>query len=501
MVGSEHFDGLFRGLQRAHGQYKLSGNTSDRGKAEGRAVTILGAPTLELWDKHLAGQQGLGIIPINEQNCCRWGAIDIDQYVDFDIYDIQRRIESAGIPMVVCRSKSGGAHCFLFTSEDVPAKLMRQKVTMLAVFLGYPNVEIYPKQTQLANERDVGNWLNMPYFGKSRVAVFAGQELDRDQFIKLALERQLTLEELTALNATNADRAFSDGPPCLELLSSRGVGPGARNEVLFAMGVYYRLKNPETWDQDTERANISFFSPPLLNKETALVIKSLHKKTYFYPCSKPSIGSVCNKEICRGRKFGIGQGGDDDQLAVQLGSLIKMMTEPPTWIIDVEGARFELDTEDLMSQDRFARLCVSKLNKWPGRIKQSAWQRLIQEKLDNVEEVPVPVDASNDGRLLWFLEQFCTTQAPARNKEELLLGKPYLDNGRYFFRSNDLIKYMEHQHFREFKPRQVWMRLREAGSEHHQFILKGKCVQCWSVPAMQAQSESFAPAEVETTEF
>ena len=37
-----------------------------------------------LWQKHLGGTDSLGIIPINDDNQCRWGCIDIDSYAGFD---------------------------------------------------------------------------------------------------------------------------------------------------------------------------------------------------------------------------------------------------------------------------------------------------------------------------------------------------------------------------------------------------------------------------------
>ena len=35
---------------------------------------------MNLWQKHLNGTDSLGIIPINDDNECKWGCIDIDSY-------------------------------------------------------------------------------------------------------------------------------------------------------------------------------------------------------------------------------------------------------------------------------------------------------------------------------------------------------------------------------------------------------------------------------------
>ena len=49
----------------------------------------------------------------------------------------------------MCRSKSGGAHVFLFTDSFAPAALFRSKLKDMAAKLGYANAEIFPKQNKV----------------------------------------------------------------------------------------------------------------------------------------------------------------------------------------------------------------------------------------------------------------------------------------------------------------------------------------------------------------
>ena len=66
--------------------------------------------------------------------------------------------------MIVCRSKSGGAHAFLFTKEFVPATVMRVKLKLIASAMGFAGVEIFPKQDYIRVDRgDTGSFLNLPY--------------------------------------------------------------------------------------------------------------------------------------------------------------------------------------------------------------------------------------------------------------------------------------------------------------------------------------------------
>tara|TARA_R100001163_G_C4971828_1_gene131432 strand:- start:116 stop:538 length:423 start_codon:yes stop_codon:yes gene_type:complete len=139
----EKFKNIFRGQERAHGCYKREGSINDKGKLEGKSIIVRKPPTDELWEQHLSGERSLGIIPITDDNTCQWGCIDIDQY-PLDHKKIVSKIRAEDFPLIVCRSKSGGAHVFCFTKSFVSAKVMRQKLEQIAGELGYAGCEIFP---------------------------------------------------------------------------------------------------------------------------------------------------------------------------------------------------------------------------------------------------------------------------------------------------------------------------------------------------------------------
>ena len=130
------FKSIFSGLEIAYGQYQ-PGERGDGGKQKGKAFIVRGQVTDELWSNHLKGEgAALGIIPITENNDCRWGCIDIDEY-NLDHLGLIQSIRKLNLPLIVCRSKSGGAHVFLFTKENIPASLMQTKLRQMAIILGY----------------------------------------------------------------------------------------------------------------------------------------------------------------------------------------------------------------------------------------------------------------------------------------------------------------------------------------------------------------------------
>ena len=81
---AQRFMALFSGHTGAYGTYDIDGKNTGL-KVQGTAVTKRAAVTEQLWDGHLSGTKGIGIVPIREDNSCLFGAIDIDEYKNYDL--------------------------------------------------------------------------------------------------------------------------------------------------------------------------------------------------------------------------------------------------------------------------------------------------------------------------------------------------------------------------------------------------------------------------------
>jgi len=490
---AEQFYLRFEGLDRAHGRFHTSDRERDDGKKQGRAEVVHASPTPVLWAQHLNGEAGIGIFPLRDDGTCIWGCIDIDVYEGLDLKLLEKRIEQFKLPLVVCRSKSGGAHVFLFTSEPVDAKLLRAKLMEWAVALGYGGVEVFPKQTRLANDKDVGNWLNMPYFDGNttvRYAMRGGKSIKTDAFLKLAEKKAVDNDELEAIHLESHE-LLEEAPPCLQSLARSGFPEGQRNNGLFNIGVYVRERyGDENISTHLDEMNQAFMDPPLGAKEVTTIGKTVGKKKYYYKCTDQPIVSACNKQICLTRKYGIGSSHDDP--GVEIGGMIKLMTDPVTWIIEVNGMRLEMSTATLLSQRLFQHTVLEKCTILMKPVKPNAWQKMMDEKLKTCEEQDAPSDAGPVGVLIIHLEDFCTSYAKTYLRDELLQGKPWIneEDGRTYFRSPDFQRYLEQQRFRGYDGRKIFTALRTvAGVKHGQFTIKGKNVQWWSVPSFTEMSE------------
>lgn len=497
---ADRFYERFRGLERAHGTY-LVGTKKEgkRGKLGGRAQTIKEKATAKHWESHLEGKKGIGIVPIRDDGTCIFGAIDIDVY-DLDLSALEKKIVEARFPLVPCQTKSKGAHLYLFFSEPAPAGFVRDRLAEFAVVLGYMSSEIFPKQAELAGDDDCGSWINMPYFGgaeTTRYAIRGGEPLPPDAFLDYADEKATTVEAFARIKVPE-DPDLESGPPCLQHLAKVGFPEGSRNKALFNLGVYCKKRYGDAWQEKLGELNRKYMKPPLPGTEVEATIKSLSRKEYLYTCKDSPIVEVCNRAMCVRRKFGIS--GSSTDPGVSLDGLTKILTDPPTWIINVNGKRVRLgEVEILMSQTKFVNVVVEQTNQMQRRIKRESWDDIIGGLLEKVEEVHAPDDASTAGQFLFMMEQFCVDRAPAKEKSDLLRGMPFQEDGFVYFRSSDLLSFMEKRKLR-VHPRDAWNYLVKAKAKTSAFKVNGRFVRCWGIPAPAKQDEPFGVPPIEKKE-
>ena len=351
---------IFAGMEEAYGEYIIA-KDQDTKKQKGTARTIRGEVTEHLWTGHLEGAKTLGIIPIKADNTCSWGAIDIDDY-DLDIKTFAIRIYKQKLPLIPLRSKSGGCHLAVFFKKPLEAKVVQAKLSEIAAGLGFGKSEIFPKQTRVLIEKgDLGNWLNMPYFGGDNSTRYAldedGNSLSLGEFIDLADANMLTKKQFEKIEILVNNELMPEGPPCLQALCEQGFPQGTRNSGLFALGVYCRKAFPDNWKKELEEFNNKCMDPPLESKEVQTITKQVEKKDYNYKCNDQPISSYCNSLVCRTRTYGIGGGA-----MPTMQGLRKLPTDQPVWFLEVNSVTMELNTEQLQLQPKFQKACMEYIN-------------------------------------------------------------------------------------------------------------------------------------------
>tara|TARA_R110000782_G_scaffold137507_1_gene230065 strand:+ start:2321 stop:3859 length:1539 start_codon:yes stop_codon:yes gene_type:complete len=496
----KQFMAIFDGLKEAYGYFKIE-STGANGKAKGKAGILREPRTTKLWEGHLNGDgAGIGIIPINADNKSKWGCIDIDQY-PLDHKMLIEKIRRMKLPLVVCRSKSGGAHCFLFSKDWIDAADMQKALQNMSAALGYGESEIFPKQIRLHLDRgDVGNFLNLPYFDHEAGLRYGflddGTSATLDEFLGLYETHVQTPEQILKLQVEASGKTdhLKDGPPCLQILCNLKISEGGRNNGLFNIGVYLRKAYPDSWESEILRFNMDYLEPPLPLNEVNIVAKQLQRKDYVYKCSDSPINAHCNKDLCRTRKFGIGAAVAGATVA----NLRKYNSNPPVWFMDVNGEPLELDTDALMNQPVFQKACMEQLNFMPMSVPRAQWEArigaLLTEMRDNESAiVEVAQDASISGQFYDFLEEFCRHLQQAQDKEEILLRRPWTDEekNQTFFRLKDFEAHLRKNKFFEYKSHKIAQRLRDINGDSVVLKIKGRSVRVWQIPAFESADMTF----------
>lgn len=479
---------FFAGFDKAYGQYDPKpAEQSPEGKLTGPRSTKKGKITAEMWHKHLMGEIGLGVVPINAESKVKFGAIDIDKY-DINPEPIFRKINLYKLPIVPVRSKSGGLHLYLFMSDWTPAEPVQRRLKEIASLLGYGGSEVFPKQTSLLADRgDIGSWINVPYCDSVQTKRYSYsletyKRESIDQFIEHVGKAAITLEVLEALKFEIPEK-IEGGPPCLQRLLAEGFPTGTRNKGLFNLGVYAKKRDPDGWQALLENLNTESVGLPAA--EVLGLIGSLRKKDYNYTCNESPIVDYCDRKKCRACRYGIG--GNMGMPA--MGSLTKIESDETTWFVQIEdGGRLELNTEELQNPRLFQKKCMDFLNIMPAIPKREEWEGVIQDLMKDVHIIKLPSEVSLAGRLLEHVEAFATSKVRTNQKDGLLVGKPYHYDHRIHFRMKDLLAYLERQRFNALKPHKIAYIIKEQlEGEHSSFNIGGACIQCWSIPEYHRQ--------------
>ena len=442
----ERFKEVFAGLQTAYGQTKITDELSENGKHEAKSFTKKEPVTDLLWQKHLNGDEpALGIVPIREDNRCKWGCIDIDTY-PFDHKDFIKKIRDKNIPMILFRSKSGGAHVFLFAKEFVAASLMRERLKKIASTLGYAKAEIFPKQDYIRADRgDTGSFLNVPYHGNNKSVRFAfddnGEALKIEEFFKLYDKYSLTEKELVNLKISetdNTDDFLKGAPPCLQTILKDGMPEGGRNDMMYNIGVYLKKRFPNEWESKMYIYNEQYMKPPLKHTEMTKSIESFGKKDYLYKCKLEPIVSFCNSKVCSKREFGVG----DNVPPPEITGISKYPSDPPLYFVNIDGLSVEVDDITLHDPEKFSVACMNQISKPMLPLGKIIWRKQLVKLFEKLQMLDAPDSSKIDVQIKDLLADFIN-KAPGKKIDDLKRGLPFTEDGITYFKFKDFWKYIQ----------------------------------------------------------
>jgi hypothetical protein len=437
---------LFSGAEHAYGVFVPNSKVNGQGKVEGECRTEKKEVTKELWEEHIKGTVGLGIIPILDENKCKWGCIDIDVYKP-PTAAVLKTIADYGLPLSVCHSKSGGLHIFLFMKSPILASTMQTLIGSLAIKLKVGNLkkDLYPRQSKVP-PNGTGNWLNMPYFGSTRRGLDRnGNELTLEQFLKsVVLADEGGLLKALAIKSTYPD---PEAPPCVQRILEEPVLEGDRNTLLFNYAILLKKKSSDDIPAELHIMNAKCCKPPLPHATVQDLGERVAKSTYTYQCNASPLKDCCDRALCLTRRFGIGRGG-----GIPVVESVTQYEEDDGVVRYVLGFKGEeealaVDSEELYSQPKFRRKFYDAYGRNMPKQKNPDWEDLLGKIGELRIKVPILEGLETNEMLKTNLEEFVSANL-VENKAEVKEGGVWIDkNNRANFRIEKFFNWLKDKNF------------------------------------------------------
>jgi|TARA_A100001391_G_scaffold20028_1_gene11009 hypothetical protein len=300
---------LFEGNLSSFIKSSISSETDERGKQIVKYLTIQEPLSTKHWKEHLNGKTRVGVKPEREGKC-KWGCIDVDpsNYTNYNQKKYVDIIRDYKLPLVPIKSKSGGLHIFVFLTEWYDVSKIAEKLSKIneKFFMAQ---EIFP----------CNKAMNLPYQNMNRSMEFAYDDNNNplliEAFIELANNKKILPEDFLKLKLKEyePEENWKQYPPCVQkLIQERWTGTN-RNNYLFNVLVLEMKKNTthsvQSIEEIAQSRNTQIFHNPLPRAEVTQLAKSVHKGTYDFRCppKSPELMPLCNKDLCKQRRLGIGE--------------------------------------------------------------------------------------------------------------------------------------------------------------------------------------------------
>jgi len=450
---------------------------------------------------HLNKEYSLVLVPTTDDGLSYFGVIDLDNHGgDIDLITLDKKINKLKLPLVVCRSKSGSGHVYLFLSEPVPTSDIRETLFSIAERIrgvGEEAIEIFPKQDKVdfVNTNNKGSGIQIPYALDTTYALSNGRRLSLTEFIDKAFTLRVNKKTLLKIK-TDDD---SEAPPCIQVLLRRITGEGQRNNTLFNYGIYVKRAYPSDWKTKIQDFNNNNFKTPLLYEEVENIVKQINKTDYRYKCQEEPLKGLCDSHTCVKRKYGI---DDEEKKELELAdlpeftALKKYLTEPVKWSLIYENVTVTLTTEELLDFKHVRKKIFENSNKLVANMKSNKWQLILDNLTKDVIEVETPDDAGKSGVVRKYFDQYIKNSIDVRydqnkiNNRGALLenGKPIIDHIKkisyFLFSGTHFQKFLEGKKCNT-NTTDIWMALIPKGivTKKINISKKGKhsTVRCWAV--------------------
>ena len=414
----DEFIKLFSGLKENFGQIKLQAKVEfdkERNKIKPEYIWSKQAVLPQHYQQHIDGKISIGIQPCTKDGKAFFGCIDIDpkNYKEFNIPILLSYLEKYKLPLVPCRSKSGGLHIYLFMTEAISAQTMRDALASILLPLELKRTtEIYPKQVEL-------------------------------EPVKIAISSRVSPDELDQLIIRvdteilmGGDPEFEDGPCCLQRLSKTKLGDG-RDRFMYNYMVFAKKKyGKELWKDKVNEAN-KYFTKPWPLKKILEKTNSWDKDTAGHTCNDEILEPVCMKHVCVKRAFGI-KSDTTSTFPLFSGLQVIMSTTPKLRFTvekpDGKPCECEAANSDIFTtQKKLLDLVWLQAGFYPDPLSPKQYRAFLNLVMKTVTRVYPAAGTDIKDQLYQHLYEYCVNSAQAKKRRDIRGGLCWTEEGFHHF--------------------------------------------------------------------
>lgn len=179
---------------------------------------------------------------------------------------------------------------------------------------------------------------------------------------------------------------------------------------------------------------------------------------------------------------------------LQINSLKKLRSEPPSYDISVNGTMLtRVPWDTLVKYANFRKYVGQALDFIPVVIEQKAWETRLNRLLEQAEKEEAPPSASEAGQIIVAIARICREFPIAESMDDMAGGRPAIirvrDRGEhYVFRSDELLRTLRDKYGIKVKAPDLWAIMRLCGClGDWSFRLGNRVAKGWAVPATLAE--------------
>lgn len=518
----EEFIKLFTGLKENFGKADMTRVEIDQSKNKIKPKYIWAKEpiTPAHYQQHLDGKISIGINPCTREGKASFGCIDVDpnNYKDFNIPILLSYIEKHKLPVIPCRSKSGGLHIYLFLKEEISAQQIRDALATLLLPLELKRTtERYPKQVELTEDEDgnvTGSFINLPYFNDKTTTRYAldknNNPLTLSAFTTIANANKLTASQLDDLITRcneevlqGGDPEFSDGPCCLQRLSRSKLTDG-RDRFMYNYMVFAKKKYKDKWQDKVNEAN-KYFNEPWPWTKMKQKIKAWDKETAGHTCDDEIIGPKCMKHVCLKRAFGVAAGGSSAFPYIY--GLEIIMSSTPTLKFMVEGPdgkpiQCEADNPEIVTtQRKLLNLIWLQAGFYGDPLKPPEYRKFLNE-IRKTQNVTYPAEGTQlKDQLYPHLYEFCINSQQATSRAEIRGGMCWTEDGYHYFLFPSFFETLPSRWKENLKDTGIILKNDYAAEFNHPYNIKTGTIRCVKLKQLHIDQLEYKPTEKKEDNF